>query len=37
MISACLAVIMVGTNKVADYGITDDRRMVVTAELALLR
>ncbi|MCX4098321.1 hypothetical protein [Nocardia sp. alder85J] len=36
MISACLAVIMIGTNKVGEYGITDDRRMVAAAELALL-
>ncbi|WP_429424921.1 hypothetical protein [Nocardia sp. GAS34] len=36
MISACLVVIMVGTNKVSEYGITDDRRMVAAAELALL-
>jgi hypothetical protein len=36
MISACLVVIMVGTNKVSEYGITDDRRMVAAAEVALL-
>jgi hypothetical protein len=36
MISSILVVIMVGTNKVAEWGITDDKRMVVVAELALL-
>ncbi|MGF6885486.1 hypothetical protein ABIA39_003972 [Nocardia sp. GAS34] len=36
MISTCLVVIMVGTNKVGEYGITVDRRMVAAAESALL-
>ncbi|WP_280429287.1 hypothetical protein [Nocardia brasiliensis] len=36
MISSVLVVIMIGTNKVAEWGITDDKRMVVVAELALL-
>ena len=36
MISACLAVIMVGTNKVGEYDIRDDRALVTAAEAALL-
>lgn len=36
MISACLAVIMVGTNKVGEYDIRDNRTMVAASELALL-
>ncbi|MBF6332853.1 hypothetical protein [Nocardia transvalensis] len=36
MISVCLVIIMVGTNKVAEWGILDSRKQVVAAELALL-
>jgi hypothetical protein len=36
MISVCLIIIMVGTNKVAEWGILDSRRQVVSAEIALL-
>nr|WP_280262361.1 hypothetical protein [Nocardia wallacei] len=36
MISVCLIIIMVGTNKVAEWGILDSRRQVAMAELALL-
>ncbi|MFI6959623.1 hypothetical protein ACIBJI_39930 [Nocardia sp. NPDC050408] len=36
MISVCLIVIMIGTNKVAEWGILDSRTQVVTAEVSLL-
>ncbi|QIS14973.1 hypothetical protein [Nocardia arthritidis] len=36
MISVCLIIIMIGTNKVAEWGVLDSRRQVVTAEVALL-
>ncbi|MCX4097017.1 hypothetical protein [Nocardia sp. alder85J] len=36
MISVCLVIIMVGTNKVAEWGIIDSRRQVAFAEGALL-
>ncbi len=36
MISVCLIVIMVGTNKVAEWGILDSRWQVLVAEIALL-
>ncbi|MQY31790.1 hypothetical protein [Nocardia aurantia] len=36
MISVCLVIIMVGTNKVAEWGIIDSRRQVAVAEGALL-
>ncbi|MGF6883654.1 hypothetical protein ABIA39_006797 [Nocardia sp. GAS34] len=36
MISVCLVIIMIGTNKVAEWGILDSRRQVAIAELALL-
>jgi hypothetical protein len=36
MISVCLVIIMTGTNKVAQWGIVDNRRHVVAAEVALL-
>jgi hypothetical protein len=36
MISVCLIIIMVGTNKVAEWGILDNRRQVAIAEIALL-
>ncbi|WP_225726996.1 MULTISPECIES: hypothetical protein [unclassified Nocardia] len=36
MISACLVIIMIGTNKVAEWGILDSRQKVVAAEIALL-
>ncbi|WP_239004058.1 hypothetical protein [Nocardia panacis] len=36
MISACLVIIMIGTNKVAEWGILDSRRKVAMAEVALL-
>ncbi|WP_225724727.1 MULTISPECIES: hypothetical protein [unclassified Nocardia] len=36
MISVCLIIIMIGTNKVAEWGVLDSRRQVVTAEIALL-
>jgi hypothetical protein len=36
MISVCLIIIMVGTNKVAEWGILDSRRQVLSAEIALL-
>ncbi|WP_410877086.1 hypothetical protein [Nocardia sp. A7] len=36
MISVCLIIIMVGTNKVAEWGVIDNRRQVALAELALL-
>ncbi|WP_373864101.1 hypothetical protein [Nocardia mexicana] len=36
MISVCLIIIMVGTNKVAEWGILDSRRQVAMAELSLL-
>lgn len=36
MISVCLVIIMVGTNKVAEWGIIDSRRQVAVAEAALL-
>lgn len=36
MISACLIIIMIGTNKVAEWGVIDNRRQVAIAEIALL-
>lgn len=36
MISVCLVIIMIGTNKVAEWGILHSRRQVALAELALL-
>ena len=36
MISVCLVIIMIGTNKVAEWGILDSRRQVAVAEMALL-
>ncbi|WP_063021711.1 hypothetical protein [Nocardia niwae] len=36
MISVCLIIIMIGTNKVAEWGVVDNRRQVATAEMALL-
>lgn len=36
MISSILVIIMIGTNKVAEWGITDNKRMVAAAEAALL-
>ncbi|WP_245721870.1 hypothetical protein [Nocardia crassostreae] len=36
MISVCLVIIMIGTNKVAEWGVIDSRKQVVAAEVALL-
>ncbi|WP_280496377.1 hypothetical protein [Nocardia asiatica] len=36
MISVCLIIIMIGTNKVAEWGVVDNRRQVAAAEVALL-
>ncbi|WP_227983528.1 FUSC family protein [Nocardia spumae] len=36
MISVCLVIIMIGTNKVSEWGILHSRRQVAVAELALL-
>ncbi|MBF6168019.1 hypothetical protein IU486_25185 [Streptomyces gardneri] len=36
MISVCLIIIMIGTNKVAEWGVVDNRRQVAAAEIALL-
>ncbi|GAB0105000.1 hypothetical protein JMUB6875_39780 [Nocardia sp. JMUB6875] len=36
MISVCLVIIMIGTNKVAEWGVIDSRKQVVVAEVALL-
>ncbi|MCU1643170.1 MAG: hypothetical protein JWN03_3445 [Nocardia sp.] len=36
MISVCLIIIMIGTNKVAEWGVIDSTRQVVIAEMALL-
>ncbi|QLY27828.1 hypothetical protein [Nocardia huaxiensis] len=36
MISVCLVIIMIGTNKVAEWGVIDSRKQVVVAEFALL-
>lgn len=36
MISVCLIIIMIGTNKVAEWGILDSARQVALAELGLL-
>lgn len=36
MISACLIIIMIGSNKVAEWGVIDNRRQVAVAEMALL-
>ncbi|MEU7633553.1 hypothetical protein AB0C34_26855 [Nocardia sp. NPDC049220] len=36
MISVCLIIIMIGTNKVAEWGVVDNRRQVASAEIALL-
>lgn len=36
MISVCLIIIMTGTNKVAEWGVVDNRKQVASAEIALL-
>ncbi|MEU0541898.1 hypothetical protein [Nocardia sp. NPDC005978] len=36
MISVCLVIIMIGTNKVAEWGVLDSTKQVVAAEMALL-
>ncbi|MBF6210188.1 hypothetical protein IU433_00100 [Nocardia puris] len=36
MISVCLIIIMIGTNKVAEWGVMDNRGQVAAAEIALL-
>lgn len=36
MISVCLVIIMIGTNKVAEWGVLDSAKQVVAAEMALL-
>ncbi|MET9487241.1 MULTISPECIES: hypothetical protein [unclassified Nocardia] len=36
MISVCLIIIMIGTNKVAEWGVIDSTKQVVAAEMALL-
>ncbi|MFI6868313.1 hypothetical protein [Nocardia sp. NPDC050406] len=36
MISVCLIIIMIGTNKVSEWGVLDNRRQVHLAEIALL-
>jgi hypothetical protein len=36
MISVCLVIIMIGTNKVAEWGILDNRWQVALAEISLL-
>ncbi|WP_280356657.1 hypothetical protein [Nocardia otitidiscaviarum] len=36
MISVCLIIIMIGTNKVAEWGVLENRRQVHIAEFALL-
>lgn len=36
MISVCLIIIMTGTNKVAEWGVIDNRKQVAAAEVALL-
>nr|WP_232541718.1 hypothetical protein [Nocardia bovistercoris] len=36
MISVCLIIIMIGTNKVSEWGVNDNRGQVVAAEIALL-
>ncbi|MEV0293985.1 hypothetical protein [Nocardia sp. NPDC050710] len=36
MISVCLIIIMIGTNKVSEWGVVDNRGQVVAAEVALL-
>ncbi|MFB7723865.1 MULTISPECIES: hypothetical protein [unclassified Nocardia] len=36
MISVCLVIIMIGTNKVAEWGVIDSTKQVVAAEMALL-
>ncbi|MEV0251272.1 hypothetical protein AB0H76_32085 [Nocardia sp. NPDC050712] len=36
MISVCLIIIMIGTNKVSEWGVVDSRGQVALAELALL-
>ncbi|ONM48799.1 hypothetical protein [Nocardia donostiensis] len=36
MISVCLIIIMIGTNKVAEWGVIDNRKQVAAAEFALL-
>ncbi|WP_063001008.1 hypothetical protein [Nocardia jinanensis] len=36
MISACLIIIMIGTNKVAEWGVINNRRQTAAAEIALL-
>ncbi|GAA5064215.1 hypothetical protein [Nocardia callitridis] len=36
MISVCLIIIMIGTNKVAEWGVVDNRRQVAVAEFCLL-
>ncbi|WP_328392534.1 hypothetical protein [Nocardia sp. NBC_00416] len=36
MISACLIIIMIGTNKVAEWGVINNRKQTAAAEIALL-
>lgn len=36
MISVCLIIIMIGTNKVAEWGVINNRKQVAAAEVALL-
>lgn len=36
MISACLIIIMIGTNKVAEWGVVNNRKQTAAAEIALL-
>ncbi|NEW34401.1 hypothetical protein GV791_17820 [Nocardia cyriacigeorgica] len=36
MISVCLIIIMIGTNKVSEWGVVDNRQKVAAAEIALL-
>lgn len=36
MISVCLIIIMIGTNKVAEWGVINNRKQVAAAEIALL-
>ncbi|MEU1982873.1 hypothetical protein [Nocardia sp. NPDC019395] len=36
MISVCLIIIMIGTNKVAEWGVINNRKQTAAAELALL-
>ncbi|RMI35292.1 hypothetical protein [Nocardia stercoris] len=36
MISLCLVIVMIGNNKIAEWGVLDNRRRVVIAEMSLL-